>query len=165
MNQMDLPFIIEMAAFAATAVFYSAMILTQKSRRAKVLQKAGDCLYEMAKPAKSKTMTTFFAIPCVMVAAFAVNYSAYFVILVCAVCALAVFIVCKEDANSYNTGIYQNALIAGGSYIEWNKIKSVSDGQFLQIELVDGKKLQIQTASEEESKAVLEAVEKARANS
>ena len=164
MENVNTAFIVEMCCFAAASIFYSIMLLTQKARRQKVLQKAGDCLYEMAKPAKSKTMTTFFAIPCVMVAAFAVNYSAYFVILVCAVCALAVFIVCKEDANSYNTGIYQNALIAGGSYIEWNKIKSVSDGQFLQIELVDGKKLQIQTASEEESKAVLEAIDKARKN-
>ncbi len=163
MENMNVQFIVEMCCFAAASVFYSAMLLTQKKRRAKVLQKAGERLYDLSAPAKSKTTTAIFAIPCVMVAALMVNYNAYFVILVCAVCALAIFIVCKEDANSYNTGIYKNALIAGGSYIEWSKIKEIKEDQYLQIELLDGKKITIQTAGEDENKLVLEALEKARA--
>ena len=107
---------------------------------------------------------TLFAIPCVLAFAFLVDYGAYFFILVCAICALAVFIVCKEDACAVNTGIYKNALIAGGSYIEWSKIKEIKEGQYLEIALVDGKKITIQTASPEENKQVLEALDKARAN-
>ena len=109
-------------------------------------------------------MMTLFAIPCVLAFAFLVDYGAYFFILVCAICALAVFIVCKEDACSVNTGIYKNALIAGGSYIEWSKIKEIKEGQYLEIALVDGKKITIQTASPEENKQVLEALDKARQN-
>lgn len=97
-----------------------------------------------------------------MVVSFMINYGAYFVVLMCAVCSLATFIVCKEDACAANTGIYKNALIAGGSYLEWEKIKDVKEGQFLEIELLDGKKIQIQTAGAEESKLVLEALKKAR---
>ena len=161
---METKTIVQLACLAATTAFYSIMLFTQKARRAKVLQKAGDCLYELTKPAKSKTMTTLFAIPCVLAFAFLVDYGAYFFILVCAICALAVFIVCKEDACSANTGIYKNALIAGGSYIEWSKIKEVKEGQYLEIILVDGKKITIQTASPEENKQVLEALDKARQN-
>ena len=161
---METKTIVQLACLAATAAFYSIMLFTQKARRAKVLQKAGDCLYELTKPAKSKTMTTLFAIPCVLAFAFLVDYGAYFFILVCAICALAVFIVCKEDACAANTGIYKNALIAGGSYIEWNKIKEVKEGQYLEIILVDGKKITIQTAGEEENAQVLKALDKARAN-
>jgi len=90
-----------------------------------------------------------------------INYGAYFVVLMCAVCSLAIFIVCKEDAFAVNTGIYKNALIAGGSYIEWEKIKGVKEEQFLEIELLDGKKIQIQTASPEETKEIVGAIEKA----
>ena len=161
---METKTIVQLACLAATTAFYSIMLFTQKARRAKVLEKAGDLLYELTKPAKSKTMTTLFAIPCVLAFAFLVDYGAYFFILICAICALAVFIVCKDDANSCNTGIYQNALIAGGSYIEWSKIKEVKEGQYLQIELLDGKKITIQTAGEDENKLVLEALEKARSN-
>lgn len=160
---METKTIIQLACLAATAVFYSIMLFTQKARRVKVLEKAGDLLYELTKPAKSKTMTTLFAIPCVLAFAFMIDYGAYFFILVCAICALAVFIVCKDDANSYNTGIYKNALIAGGSYIEWSKIKEVKEGQYLEITLLDGKKITIQTASADENKIVLQALEKARA--
>ena len=77
---------------------------------------------------------------------------------------LTIGIVCKEDACAVNTGIYKNALIAGGSYIEWSKIKEVKEGQYLEIALVDGKKITIQTASPEENKQVLEALDKARQN-
>ena len=139
---METKTIVQLACLAATAAFYSIMLFTQKARRAKVLQKAGDLLYELTKPAKSKMATALFAIPC----------------------ALAVFIVCKEDACSVNTGIYKNALIAGGSYIEWNKIKEVKEGQYLEIALVDGKKITIQTSGAEENAQVLKALETARAN-
>ena len=161
---METKTIIQLACLAATAVFYSIMLFTQKARRAKVLQKAGDLLYELTKPAKSKMMTALFAIPCALAFAFLVDYGAYFFILVCAICALGVFIVCKDDANSYNTGIYKNALIAGGSYIEWNKIKEIKEDQYLQIELLDGKKITIQTAGAEENAQVLKALDNARAN-
>lgn len=161
---METKTIVQLAFLAATAAFYSFMVLTQKARRAKVLQKAGDCLYELTRPPKSKMAMSLFAIPCVLAAAFFVDYGAYFFILVCALCALGIFIVCKEDACSANTGIYKNALIAGGSYIEWNKIKEVRDGLYLEIELIDGKKIQIQTAGKEESAEVLKALDKGRAN-
>ncbi len=161
---METKTIVQLACLAATTAFYSIMLFTQKARRAKVLEKAGDLLYELTKPAKSKAMMTLFAIPCVLAFAFLVDYGAYFFILVCAICALAVFIVCKEDACSVNTGIYKNALIAGGSYIEWSKIKKIKEGQYLEIALVDGKKITIQTASPEENKQVLEALDKARQN-
>ncbi len=161
---METKTIVQLACLAATTAFYSIMLFTQKARRAKVLQKAGDCLYELTKPAKSKTMMTLFAIPCVLAFAFLIDYGAYFFILVCAVCSLGIFIVCKEDACAANTGIYKNALIAGGSYIEWNKIKGVKEGQFLEIELLDGKKIPIQTSGSEENAQLLKALETARAN-
>ena len=52
---METKTIVQLACLAATTAFYSIMLFTQKARRAKVLQKAGDCLYELTKPAKSKT--------------------------------------------------------------------------------------------------------------
>ena len=161
---METKTIVQLACLAATTVFYSIMLFTQKARRAKVLEKAGDLLYELTKPAKSKTMTTLFAIPCVLAFAFMIDYGAYFFILICAICALAVFIVCKDDANSYNTGIYKNALIAGGSYIEWSKIKEVKEGQYLEITLLDGKKITIQTSGAEETKQIIDVIDKNRAN-
>lgn len=157
---METKTIVQLACFAATAIFYSAMLLTQKARRAKVLKKAGQLLYPLSAPPKSKTAMALAIIPLALAAAFLIDYGAYFFILVCAVCSLGIFIVCKEDACAANTGIYQNALIAGGSYIEWNKIKGAKEGQFLEIELFDGKKIPIQTANPEETKEIAAIIEK-----
>ena len=166
---MDKIFMIELAACGAALIFYIAMLATQKNRREKIHVSAGALIFKIASPSKRKTLSLWIVIPLVLAFALLVNYSASFVILICALCSLAIFISCHDDACNVNNGIYENGIIGGGEIIPYEKIKGVEncanaenipENLILQIELVDSKKIQIQFANEKEFKCTLEQIEK-----
>lgn len=166
---MNKIFIIELTAFGAALLFYIAMLATQKNRRKKIRTMAGALILKTASPSKRRTISLWIVIPLVLAFALLVNYSALFVILICAICSLAIFISCRDDACNANNGIYENGIIGGGEFILYKKIKSVENGAsaknipenlILQIEFVDSKKIQIQFADANEFKCALEQIEK-----
>lgn len=166
---MNKIFIIELAACGAALIFYVAMLATQKNRREKIRTAAGALILKTASPSKRKTLALWIVIPFVLVFALLVNYSAFFVILICAICSLAIFISCQDDACNANNGVYENGIIGGGEFIPYKKIKStgndasaksIPENLILQIELVDSKKIQIQFADAEEFKCASEQIEK-----
>ncbi len=85
---MKIKLIIELAAMGAAIIFYLVMLLTQKKRR-----------QNTDKKVSSKTRAVWIVIPILLAVSFLVNYSAYFVVLMCALCSLGMYIVCKEDAE------------------------------------------------------------------
>lgn len=166
---MNRNFIIELAVFGATLIFYIVMLATQKNRRTKIRAAASALILKTVSPSKRKTLALWIAIPLVLVFALLVNYSAFFVILICAICALAIFISCHDDACNVNNGIYENGIIGSGEFIPYTKIKSVEntvnintipENLILQMELADSKKIQIQFADRTEFKSALEQIEK-----
>ncbi|MBD5436422.1 MAG: hypothetical protein HDR36_07950 [Treponema sp.] len=166
---MDKIFITELTTCGAALIFYIAMLATQKNRREKIRALAGTLIFKTASPSKKKTLLLWILIPPVLAFAFLVNYSAFFVILICAICSLAIFISCHDDACNVNNGIYKNGIIGGGEFLPYEKIKGVEncanaenipENLILQIELVDSKKNQIQFANEKEFKCALEQIEK-----
>ncbi|MDE5776045.1 MAG: hypothetical protein K2H67_04090 [Treponemataceae bacterium] len=166
---MNKIFITELTTCGAALIFYIAMLATQKKRREKIRSTAGALILKTASPLKRKTLSLWIVIPLVLAFAFLVNYSALFVILICALCSLAIFISCHDDACNVNNGIYENGIIGGGEFIHYEKIKSVEncanaknipENLILQIELVDSKKIQMQFANEKEFKCALEQIEK-----
>ncbi|MBD5434551.1 MAG: hypothetical protein HDR35_09735 [Treponema sp.] len=166
---MNKIFITELTTCGAALIFYIAMLATQKNRREKIHVSAGALIFKTASPSKRKTLSLWIVIPLVLAFAFLVNYSAFFVILICALCSLAIFISCHDDACNVNNGIYENGIIGGGEFLPYEKIKGVENcanaenihgNLILQIELVDSKKIQIQFANEKEFKCALEQIEK-----
>lgn len=166
---MDKIFITELTTCGAALIFYIAMLATQKNRREKIRALAGTLIFKTASPSKKKTLLLWIVIPLVLAFAILVNYSAFFVILICAICSLAIFISCHDDACNVNNGIYKNGIIGGGEFLPYEKIKCVENSAsaenipenlILQIELVDSKKIQIQFANEKEFKCALEQIEK-----
>ena len=166
-TKMNKIFIIELAACVATLIFYVAMLATQKKRREKICSMAGALILKTVSSSKRKTILLWIAIPIVLVLTFLVNYSVLFVILICAICSLAIFISCHDDACNVNNGIYENGIIGGGEFVLYKKIKSVEnyanaknipENLVLQIELIDSKKIQIQFANEREFKCALEQI-------
>lgn len=166
---MNKIFITELTICGAALIFYIAMLATQKNRREKIHVSAGALIFKTASPSKRKTLSLWIVIPLVLAFAFLVNYSAFFVILICALCSLAIFISCHDDACNVNNGIYENGIIGGGEFLSYEKIKGVENcanaenihgNLILQIELVDSKKIQIQFANEKEFKCALEQIEK-----
>ena len=166
---MNKIFITELTTCGAALIFYIAMLATQKKRREKIRLAVSALILKTASPSKRKTLSLWIAIPLVLAFAFLINYSAFFVILICALCSLAIFISCHDDACNMNNGIYENGIIGGGEIIPYEKIKGVEncanaenipENLILQIELVDSKKIQIQFANEKEFKCALEQIEK-----
>lgn len=166
---MNKIFITELTTCGAALIFYIAMLATQKNRREKIHVSAGALIFKTASPSKRKTLSLWIVIPLVLAFAFLVNYSVFFVILICALCSLAIFISCHDDACNVNNGIYKNGIIGGGEFLPYEKIKGVEncanaenipENLILQIELVDSKKIQIQFANEKEFKCALEQIEK-----
>lgn len=162
-------FIIELASCGAALIFYVAMLATQKIRCKKIRTDAGKLILKNASPSKRKTLALWIVIPLVLVLALLVNYSALFVILICAICSLAIFISCREDACNANNGIYESGIIGGGEFVPYKKIKfvenaadakNIPENLILQIELVNSKKIQIQFAAANEFKCALEQIEK-----
>lgn len=160
--------LVELAACGAALIFYIAMLATQKNRREKIRAAAGALIFKTTSPSKRKILSLWIVTPLVLVFALWVNYSAFFVILICALCSLAIFISCHDDACNVNNGIYENGIIGGGEFILYEKIKGVEncanaenipENLILQIELVDSKKIQIQFANENEFKCALEQIE------
>lgn len=161
--------LVELVACGAALIFYIVMLATQKNRREKIRAAAGTLIFKTASPSKRKTLSLWIVIPLVLAFALLVNYSAFFVILICALCSLAIFISCHDDACNVNNGIYENGIIGGGEFLPYEKIKSVEncanaesipENLILQIALVDSKKIQIQFANENEFKCALEQIEK-----
>lgn len=160
---------IELAACGAALIFYIAMLATQKNRREKIRSAAGALIFKTASPSKRKTLSLWIVIPLVLAFALLVNYSAFFLILICALCSLSIFISCHDDACNVNNGIYENGIIGGGEFLPYEKIKgmencanaeNIPENLVLQIELVDSKKIQIQFANKKEFKCALEQIEK-----
>ncbi len=166
---MNKIFITELVACGAALFFYVAMLVTQKNRRKKIRAAAGALILKTASPLKRKTLAIWIVIPLVIVLALLVNYNAFFVILICAICSLAIFISCRDDACNVNNGIYENGIIGGGEFVPYEKIKgvencagaeSIPENLILQIEFVDSKKMQIQFADANEFKCALEQIKK-----
>ncbi len=161
---MNRVFAVEAAACAAALIFYVAMLATQKGRREKVRAAAGALVLKTASPSRRKSLALWAVIPLVLALALLVNYSAPFVLLVCALCSLAVYISCRDDACARNNGIYENGLIGGGEYIPYAKIRlvesadGVPESLVLRLELADSRKVQIQFADAREFKCALEQI-------
>ena len=106
---MKISLIVEIASICASLLFYAVMLFTQKARKNKILEQENAAKdFSYSDPEKKRRILVFTLIPLFLFAAFLVNYNAYFVVLASALCALATYIVCKEECDNLRSALKKN---------------------------------------------------------